>query len=332
LVEEVQEAVGDEQHEHGKQRHERRVHREVCAVVGAFEVPCLLSTGGCRLLAQELDVRALLRGEQLRETLEVRLAGLARADLVLDLRDPIGLEPFWRWYDALSVPGQMQTIAPLLNKLRAFLLRRPVRAIIGQHRTTLDIPRCLDQGRLLLARLPKGRLGEDTSSLLGSLLVARVWQAATARAAQPPHERRDCSLLIDEVQNFLNLPMRLADTLAEARKYRLSLGLAHQYLGQLRPELRDGLTNARTKIYFQLSPDDATAVRAEVRPELDDYDLERLPAHTAAIRLCQDATTTSAFTLTTRPLGDGSAERRRSTGGLTTPHRHRARHGRGPAR
>jgi hypothetical protein len=232
-----------------------------------------------------------------------------RAQLVLDLNDPIGLEPFWRWYDALTVPGQMQTIAPLLNKLRAFLLRRPVRAIIGQHRTTLDIPRCLDQGRLLLARLPKGRLGEDTSSLLGSLLVARVWQAVTARAAQPPHERRDCALLIDEVQNFLNLPIRLADILAEARKYRLSLGLAHQYLGQLRPELRDGLTNARTKIYFQLSPDDASAVRAEVRPELDDYDLERLPAHTAAVRLCQAGTTTSAFTLATRPLAAGNLER-----------------------
>jgi hypothetical protein len=232
-----------------------------------------------------------------------------RAQLVLDLNDPIGLEPFWAWYDALSQAGQMQTIAPLLNKLRAFLLRRPVRAIIGQHQTTLDIPRCLNEGRLLLARLPKGKLGEDTSSLLGSLLVARVWQAATARAAQPPHERRDCTLLIDEVQNFLNLPMRLADILAEARKYRLSLGLAHQYLGQLRPELREGLTNARTKIYFQLSPEDAGAVRAEVRPELDDYDLERLPAHTAAIRLCQGATTTSAFTLATRPLADGSAER-----------------------
>ncbi len=232
-----------------------------------------------------------------------------RAKLVLDLNDPIGLEPFWAWYESLSQAGQMQTIAPLLNKLRAFLLRAPVRAIIGQHQTTLDIPRCLDQGRLLLARLPKGRLGEDTSSLLGSLLVARVWQAASARAAQPPQQRRDCTLLIDEVQNFLNLPMRLADILAEARKYRLSLGLAHQYLGQLRPELREGLTNARTKIYFQLSPEDAGAVRSEVRPELDDYDLEHLPAHTAAVRLCQAATTTSAFTMTTRPLTDGSPER-----------------------
>jgi hypothetical protein len=262
-----------------------------------------------------------------------------RAQLVLDLNDPIGLEPFWRWYDALSEAGQMQTIAPLLNKLRAFLLRRPVRAIIGQHRTTLDIPRCLDEGRLLLARLPKGRLGEDTSSLLGSLLVARVWQATTARAAAPPHERRDCTLLIDEVQNFLNLPMRLADILAEARKYRLSLGLAHQYLGQLRPELRDGLTNARTKIYFQLSPEDAGAVRAEVRPELDDYDLERLPAHSAAVRLCQAGTTTSAFTMATEPLAAGSPEhaaqvraasrRRIGTARTTVEDQLAERHGRG---
>jgi len=232
-----------------------------------------------------------------------------RAQLLLDLDDPIGLEPFWGWYDALPEGAQMQAIAPLLNKLRAFLLRRPVRAIIGQERTTLDIPRCLDEGRLLLVRLPKGTLGEDTSSLLGSFVVARVWQAVLARAARAPEERPDCSLLIDEVQNFLNLPTPLPDILAEARKYRLSLGLAHQYLGQLRREMREGLTNARTKVYFQLSPDDAGSLRAEVQPELDAYDLEHLAAYNAAVRVCRGGRATGAFTMTTRPLVDGSAER-----------------------
>jgi hypothetical protein len=232
-----------------------------------------------------------------------------RAQLVLELDDPVGLEPFWQWYDSIGEAAQAQIIAPLLNKLRAFLLRRPVRAIIGQQRTTLDIPRCLDEGRLLLVRLPKGTLGEDTSSLLGSFVVARVWQAVLARAARAPEERPDCALLIDEVQNFLNLPTPLPDILAEARKYRLSLGLAHQYLGQLRREMREGLTNARTKVYFQLSPDDASALRAEVQPELDAYDLEHLAAYNAAVRLCRGGQATSAFTMTTQPLLDGSAER-----------------------
>lgn len=232
-----------------------------------------------------------------------------RAQLVLDLDDPIGLEPFWGWYDALPEGAQMQAIAPLLNKLRAFTLRRPVRAIIGQERTTLDIPRCLDEGRLLLVRLPKGTLGDDTSRLLGSFVVSRVWQAILGRAARAPEERRDCTLAIDEVQNFLALPTPLPDILAEMRKYRGSFVLAHQHLGQLRRELRDGLTNARTKVYFQLSPDDATALRAEVQPELDAYDLEHLPPFGAAVRLCRSGTTSSAFTMTTEPLLEGDAER-----------------------
>jgi uncharacterized protein DUF87/type IV secretory system conjugative DNA transfer VirD4/TraG family protein len=235
-----------------------------------------------------------------------------RAQLLLDLDDPVGLEPFWGWYDALTQGAQMHAIAPLLNKLRAFLLRRPVRAIIGQQRTTLDIPRCLDEGRLLLVRLPKGTLGEDTSRLLGSFIVARVWQAALARASQPPAQRRDCALAIDEVQNFLTLPTPLPDILAEARKYRLSLLLAHQHLGQLRKDMRSGLTNARTKIYFQLSPTDAAALRNEVEPELDAYDLEHLPAHHAATRVCRAGQAGAAFTLTTEPLAPGSPERARA--------------------
>jgi hypothetical protein len=213
----------------------------------------------------------------------------------------IGLRPFWQWYDAMPEGAQAQATAPLLNKLRAFLLRQPVRAIIGQPQTTLDIPRCLDTGRLLLVRLPKGTLGEDTSRLLGSFVVARVWQAALARADRPPEQRPDCALYVDEVHNYMTLPTPLGDMLAEARKYRLSLVLAHQHLGQLRRDLREALTNARTKIYFQLSPDDAAALRAEVQPELDAYDLEHLAAYTAAVRVCRGGQATPAFTVTTEP-------------------------------
>jgi len=232
-----------------------------------------------------------------------------RKPLVDELDDPVALDTFWEGYDRLAAGAQMQTIAPLLNKLRALLLRLPVRAIIGQPRSTIDIGRCLDQGRLLLVRLPKGTLGEDTSQLLGSLIVARVWQAALARAARDPQQRPDCGLYVDEVHNYMTLPTPLGDMLAEARKYRLSLCLAHQHLGQLRRELRDGLANARTKVYFQLAPEDAAALRHEVQPELDAYDLEHLPAHTAAARVCTEGQATAAFTLATTPLPPGAVER-----------------------
>ena len=219
------------------------------------------------------------------------------------LEDPVGLEPFWTWYQGLSESLRAQAIGPLLNKLRAFLLRGPVRAIVGQPRTTLDIPRVLNDGRLLLARLPKGTLGEDTSRLLGSMIVARVWQAALARAALPQEQRADAALYVDEVQNFLNLPTPIPDVLAEARGYRLSLVMAHQHLGQLTRELREGIAaNARTKVFFQVSREDAQALEREVRPELAAHDLAHLPLYTAAVRLCHNGQTSRAFTITTEAL------------------------------
>jgi hypothetical protein len=233
-----------------------------------------------------------------------------RGQLLDELEDPVGLEPFWEWYDGLGEAVRAQATGPVLNKLRAFLLRRPVRAIVGQQHSTIDVARCLDHGRLLLVRVPKGTLGEDTSRLLGSFVVARVWQAALARAAQPEHARADAALYVDEVHNYLNLPTPLEEMLAEARGYRLSLCLAHQHLGQLPREMREALAaNARTKIYFQLSPQDAHTLGKEVEPELAAHDLAHLPRYTAAVRLCHAGETGPAFTLTTQPLTDSDPAR-----------------------
>jgi TraM recognition site of TraD and TraG len=226
-----------------------------------------------------------------------------RAEVLETLDDPVGLEPFWAWYEQLSEPLRAQITGPLLNKLRAFLLRAPVRAIVGQPTTTLDVARAINEGRLLLAKLPKGTLGEDTSRLLGSFIVARVWQAALARADVAPERRVDAALYVDEVHNYLNLPTPFEDIAAEARGYRLSLCLAHQHLAQLPRDLREALAaNARNKIYFQLSRDDATHLEREMRPELAAHDLAHLPAYTAAVRLCQDGQPSRAFTLSTQPL------------------------------
>ena len=225
-----------------------------------------------------------------------------QASLAAKIEDPV-LGPFWEWYGELSDPLRAQATGPLLNKLRAFLLRGPVRAIVGQSKTTLDVPRALNSGRLLLAKLPKGTLGEDTSRLLGSFLFARVWQAALARAALQPERRPDASCYVDEVHNYLNLPTPFEDVLAEARSYRLSLCLAHQHLAQLPRDLREAIAaNARSKVYFQVSRDDAQALEREVRPELSAHDLAHLPVYTAAARLCNGGQPGPAFTLTTESL------------------------------
>ena len=211
------------------------------------------------------------------------------------------LRAFWRWCRELSDTARAQAIGPVLNKLNAFLLKRFVRATITGS-STVDMAAVLDGG-ILLARLPKGTLGEDGSRLLGSLIVATAWQAATARAAQPEHQRRHASLYLDEAHNYLTLPYRIEDLLAEARGYRLALILAHQNLDQLPAELRHGLAaNARNKMFFACSPHDARELAHQTTPTLTAHDLANLGEYVAATRLIIGHGQTSAFTLTTRPL------------------------------
>ena len=179
------------------------------------------------------------------------------------------LARYWRWFASLSDPARAQVTAPLLNKLRALLLRPFARQLLCGGPSTINLTHVLDRGGLLLVRIPKGVLGEETTRLVGSLILAQTWQAATARAHRPQEERPDASIVIDECHNFLNLPYRIEDMLAEARGFRVGLTLAHQNLAQLPAELREGInTNARNKIMFSVSPDDATHLARHTLPEL----------------------------------------------------------------
>jgi hypothetical protein len=219
------------------------------------------------------------------------------------LTDIAGVAAFWSWYEKLPEGQRAQHIAPLLNKLRAFVLRGPVRAIVGQPEPKLDIPRLLDSGGLLLVRIPKGTLGDETSRLLGAFVVARVWQACMRRAARPEEERVDTTLYVDEMHNYLALPKSFEDLLAEARGYRLSLVLAHQHLGQLPRDMRDALAaNARTKVAFACSPEDASFLEHHFSPQLTAHDLSHLKAFQAACRPCLAGGHGPAFTFTTEGL------------------------------
>jgi hypothetical protein len=219
------------------------------------------------------------------------------------LQDRAGLGAFWSWYERLPEGQRAQHIAPLLNKLRAFVLRGPVRAIVGQSAPRLDVGRLLDSGGLLLVRIPKGTLGEETSRLLGAFAVARVWQACMERASRDENRRPDTALYVDEMHNYLALPRSFEDILAEARGYRLSLVLAHQHLGQLPRDMRDALAaNARTKVCFATSPEDAFVLEHHFSPQLSSHDLSHLRAFQAACRPCVSGGHGSAFTFTTDPL------------------------------
>jgi hypothetical protein len=224
-----------------------------------------------------------------------------RIERTRTLTDSEELKGFWTWYDSMNDGLRAQVIGPVLARLRAFLLRDFVREVIGSAQSSFRMSDVLDGG-ILLARLPKGILGEDTARILGSLIVARTWQAAIARAAVPEDRRRDAALYIDECHNFLTLPGSVEDMLAEARGFRLGLVLAHQDLAQLPRETQAAVSaNARSKLYFTVEPDDARQLAKHTLPELDEHDLAHLDNHIAAARLLVDGRELPAFTLTTTP-------------------------------
>ncbi|GGL20206.1 type IV secretory system conjugative DNA transfer family protein [Mangrovihabitans endophyticus] len=231
-----------------------------------------------------------------------------RARFTHGLDDPDGLGGFWLWYDGINEQFRGQVIAPVLARLRAFLLRDFVKSVIGNAYSSFDMRRILDDG-VLLCRLPKGQLGEETSRILGSLIVARVWQAAIARAAIPEKERKDATLYVDEVQNFLTLPGSVGDMLAEARGYRLGMVLAHQDLAQLPKDVAAAISaNARSKVFFNVDPADARELSRHTKPEVDEHDLSHLDVFTAAARLLVGNRELPAFTLVTNPPTDPARE------------------------
>jgi hypothetical protein len=246
-----------------------------------------------------------------------------RGRYTVDLDDPDGLAGFWTWYDSINENFRGQVIAPVLARLRQFLLRDFAKAVIGSPTSSFRMSDILDGGALL-CRLPKGQLGEETSRILGSLIVARVWQAAIARTAIPENQRKDACLYVDEAHNFLTLPGSVDDMLAEARGYRLGLVLAHQDLAQLPKETAAALSaNARSKIVFNVDPSDARELSRHTKPELDEHDLAHLDIYTAAARLLVGTRELPGFTFTTNPpapiVGEATAIRQEVAAAHSTP-------------
>lgn len=169
------------------------------------------------------------------------------------------------WTQELPAWGanfKAEALSPVQNKIGALLAPPVLRNILGQHRPTLDIPAIMNSGRVLVINLSKGSLGAGPSFLLGALFSTAFSQAAEARARIPETDRRDFYLYADEFQNFAT--ESFATILSEARKYRLSLTLAHQFLGQLPDALRDAvLGNAGSLLAFRIGAQDAETLSPE---------------------------------------------------------------------
>lgn len=186
-----------------------------------------------------------------------------RSRLLAQARDPL-VRVFWQ-NEFAAYPDRLraEAVAPIQNKIGTLLAAPAIRNMLGQPRSTLDIRRIMDRGQILLVNLAKGRLGEGPAHLLGALFATAFAQAAAARADRQEHERRDFTLYADEFQNFAT--DSFAGILSEARKYRLSLVLAHQFLGQLPPLLRQAVFgNAGSLIVFRVGAEDAPLLAAEL--------------------------------------------------------------------
>ncbi len=210
---------------------------------------------------------------------------------------------FWlREYESYPARFRAEAIAPIQNKVGAFLTNPILSAIITQPKSDFDLRQIMDGGRILLVNLAKGKIGEDVAALLGALLVSRIGLAGLSRADVPEAERRDFYVYLDEFQSFTTLS--LANMLSELRKYHVSLILAHQYLSQLDEQVRDAiLGNAGSIICFRVGPADAEILGREFYPEFTSGDLSRLPNHNIYLKLMVDGAVTAPFSAETVRAG-----------------------------
>jgi hypothetical protein len=191
-----------------------------------------------------------------------------------------------------------EAIAPIQNKVGAFLTHPILNRILTQPRSSLDLRALMDQGGILLVNLAKGRLGEDAAALLGALLVSHIGLAGLGRAEAPTEQRRDFFLYLDEFHTFTTLG--LAGMLSELRKYRVGMVLAHQYLTQLDEQvLAAVLGNVGTIVSFRVGLADAEILAREFHPFLSPVDLTNLPNHRIYLRLMIDGAVSRPFSAET---------------------------------
>lgn len=217
-----------------------------------------------------------------------------RAWVIRQVKDPF-IKEFWEQeFAGYDERFRREAIAPIQNKLGQFLLNPVIRNILGQVKCKVSFPFIMDNGRLFIANLSKGKIGHDKANLLGSLLTTQFQLAAMRRAGQAEHERRDFYLFIDEFQNFTT--DSFTAILAEARKYRLCLTLSHQYVDQIPLPIRQAVFgNVGTMFSFRIGNSDAEVLQKEfanVFIAQQFVDLERFNVFT---KILEDGTNREPF-------------------------------------
>ncbi len=234
-----------------------------------------------------------------------------RQKIISNVKDPV-VRAFWiHEYEGWQDKFRSEAIAPIQNKVGQFLSTNIIRNVVGQQKSTIDIFDLMNNKKILLLNVSKGRIGEDNSALLGAMFITKIQLSAMERVRIPEADRKDFFLYVDEFQNFAT--DSFSNILSEARKYRLNLTLAHQYTGQLitsvssaggggSTKVRDAVFgNVGTMVVFRVGAADAEFLENEFTPEFTIQDIVNLPNYSIYIKLMIDGITSRPFSAHTLP-------------------------------
>lgn len=217
-----------------------------------------------------------------------------RKRVVANIKDPV-VKAFWEnEFTGYADKFASEAVSPIQNKVGQFLSSSLMRNIVGQIKSSIDLRKVMDEGKILILNLSKGRIGEDNSALLGAMMITKIQLAAMSRVDIPEEQRRDFYLYIDEFQNFST--DSFANILSEARKYRLNLILAHQYIEQLNEKVKPAVFgNVGTMIAFRVGAADAEELAKEFLPTFNEEDLVNLPKYEMYLKLMIDGVASTPF-------------------------------------
>jgi hypothetical protein len=209
-----------------------------------------------------------------------------RKFIVKQVKDPV-IAKFWdEEYASMATNSRLVTeaVAPIQNKVGRFLSSSTIRNIVGQVKSTIDLGEVMNQGKILLVNLSQGRLGEESSALLGGMIVTRLQSTAMERVSIPEDQRKDFFLFVDEFQNYAT--DSFAKILSEARKYRLCLHMTHQYLNQLPETVRQSIFgNVGTVLSFIVGPEDAPIMAQQYAPVFTEEDMVSMDRHSLYLKM-----------------------------------------------
>ena len=208
-----------------------------------------------------------------------------RNKLLRELKDPIGLESFWNWFELLSEAQRHQMLNPILNKFRQFLLRPQLRAMLRQTNPNFSLAEIFKSRKIVLIPLNKAIIGSESAKLIGSLITSMLWMLILRQSSVEPSKHQSVFIYIDETPSFLGIPnANLDEALSQSRQFNVGWNIGFQHLAQMSPQLKAGIeSNVANKIVFGLNLDEAREM-AKYTLEIDKEDFYSLPPFWAYIR------------------------------------------------